>query len=129
MKPQTKNWLDIAHDDFEVAGHLFEKRKYFYCVFFCQQTLEKAIKAVYFEKFNKTPPRKHDLMALAGAALILPELAEASKDFFDLLSQYYIESRYAEDRDMLAKSCSGPLTKNLLDKTGEMLAWLENKLK
>lgn len=68
-------------------------------------------------------------MALAVAAGILPELDEATKDFFDLLSQYYLESRYAEDRDAMAKSCTGPLVKNLLNKTGEILAWLENKLK
>lgn len=129
MKPKTKNWLDIAQEDFEVAGHLFEKKKYLYCIFFCQQTIEKAIKAVYFEKYNKTPPRKHDLMALAMAAGILPDLDEATKDFFDLLSQYYLESRYAEDRDVMAKSCTGPLTKNLLNRTGEILIWLENKLK
>jgi len=129
LKPKTKNWLDIAQEDFEVAGHLFEKKKYLYCIFFCQQTIEKAIKAVYFEKYNKTPPRKHDLMALAMAAGILPDLDEATKDFFDLLSQYYLESRYAEDRDVMAKSCTGPLTKNLLNRTGEILIWLENKLK
>jgi len=68
-------------------------------------------------------------MALAENADILPELDEATKDFFDLLSQYYIESRYAEDRDAMAKSCTKPLTKNLLDKTGEILSWLKNKLK
>jgi HEPN domain-containing protein len=129
LKPKTKNWLDIAQDDFEVAGYLFEKKKYLYCIFFCQQTIEKAIKAVYFEKYNKTPPRKHDLMALAGAVGILPELDEATKDFFDLLSQYYLESRYAEDRDAMVISCTGPLTKNLLNKAGELLTWLENKLK
>lgn len=129
MKPQTKNWFDIAQDDFEVAGHLFEKKKYLYCVFFCQQTIEKAIKAIYYEKFGKTPPRKHDLMALAGAARIMPELDEATKDFFDLLSQYYIESRYAEDRETLARGCTGQLTKNVLERTGEILIWLESKLR
>jgi len=129
LKPKTKNWLGIARDDFEVAGHLFEKQKYLYCIFFCQQTIEKTIKAVYSEKYNKTPPRKHDLVSLARAAGILPELDEDTKDFFDLLSQYYLESRYAEDRDILAKNCTVLLTKNLLNKTGELLAWLENKLK
>ena len=68
-------------------------------------------------------------MALAGDASLLPELDEPTKDFFDLLSQYYIESRYAEDRDTMVNRCNKPLTKNLLDKTGEILAWLENKLK
>lgn len=129
MKTKTKNWLDIARDDFEVAGHLFEKRKYLYCIFFCQQTIEKALKAIYSERFNKTPPRKHDLLALAGSVGIISELDEATKDFFDMLSQYYIESRYAEDRDAMAKNCTRPLTNNLLEKTKETLTWLEGKLK
>ncbi|MDD4334636.1 MAG: HEPN domain-containing protein [Desulfotomaculaceae bacterium] len=43
-------------------------KKYLHCLFFCQQAIEKAVKAVYYDKYNKTPPRKHDLVALAKNA-------------------------------------------------------------
>ena len=97
LKPATKNWLDLSQEDYEVAGHLFIKGKYLHCLFFCQQTIEKALKAIYHAKYNKTPPRKHDLEALADAAGLLPQFDERQKNLLDALSIYYIESRYADD--------------------------------
>ena len=34
LKPKTKNWVNIGQEDFDVAEHLFEKRKYLHCLFF-----------------------------------------------------------------------------------------------
>lgn len=129
LKPKTQNWVDLAQEDYEVAGHLFQKKKYLYCFFFCQQSIEKALKAIYYEKYDKTPPRKHDLEVLANAAGILSQLDESQHDFLDTLSLYYIESRYAEDRDALAKNCTKPVTKDALEKTGVILEWLKSNLK
>lgn len=129
MKPKTQNWIDLAQEDYEVAGHLYEKKKYLHCLFFCQQTVEKALKAVYHEKYNKTPPRKHDLEALADTAGVLPQLNEYQLDLLDTLSLYYIESRYAGDREALAKNCTKAATKAALEQTGEIFEWLKNSLK
>jgi len=74
MKPKTENWLNIAKDDYEVAGQLFDNKKYLYCLFFCQQSIEKAIKAVYYERNEETPPRKHNLTSLAEDAGVFDEL-------------------------------------------------------
>ncbi|OQA09370.1 MAG: HEPN domain protein [Firmicutes bacterium ADurb.Bin373] len=129
LKPQTLNWIEIADEDHEVAGHLFNNKKYLHCLFFCQQAIEKAVKAVYYDKYNKTPPRKHDLVALAKNAGIFSEMDEIRKDLFVLLSQYYIESRYAEDRKELAKNCTRAVSEDIIKKTSEVLKWLKSKLK
>ncbi|QGG49252.1 HEPN domain-containing protein [Heliorestis convoluta] len=129
MKLKTRNWVELAQEDYEVAGHLYEKKKNLYCLFFCQQAIEKALKAVYYEKFNETPPRKHDLIVLAKEVNLLSQLNESQQDFLDTLSFYYIESRYAEDRESLSKSCTKEVTKDTLQKSGEMLEWLKNILK
>ena len=128
MKPKTNNWLKLAEEDYEIAGHLLQKKKHLYCFFFCQQSIEKALKAVYYEKYNKTPPRKHDLEILADAAGVLAQLDESQQDFLDTLSLYYIESRYAEDRDALAKHCTNKVTKDAFEQTGVILTWLKNNL-
>lgn len=120
MKPKTQNWLDLADGDIRVAGYLFDKKEYLHYLFFCQQAIEKALKAVYYEKNSKTPPRKHNLMSLAEAAAVLSELDEPRKDLFATLSQYYIESRYTEDRKELAKNCTKASTKKLLGQTGDV---------
>jgi len=90
-----------------------------YCFFFCQQSIEKALKAIYYEKYDKTPPRKHDLEVLANAAGVLSQLDENQHDFLDTLSLYYIESSYAEDRETLAKNCTRAV----------ILEWLKSNLK
>ncbi|TEB05198.1 HEPN domain protein [Pelotomaculum schinkii] len=56
LKPQTLNWIETADDDHEVAGHLFNKKKYLYSLFFCQQAIEKAVKAVYYDKSTRHHP-------------------------------------------------------------------------
>lgn len=129
MKKKTQNWLDLANSDFRVARYLFEKKEYLHCLFFCQQAIEKALKAVYHENYDKTPPRKHDLEALAEAAGVLSQLDERQLDLLDTLSLYYIESRYAEDRETLAKNCTRVVTKAMLEQTGEIFEWLKNILK
>jgi HEPN domain-containing protein len=101
MKPKTQNWLDLASGDYRVAKYLFNKKEYLHCLFFCQQAIEKALKAVYYEKYDKTPPRKHDLEVLADA----------------------------EDRDTLAKNCTRQTTKSIHEQTGEIFEWLKNILK
>ncbi len=129
MKPGTQNWIDTADDDQDAAKHLFKKKKYLHCLFFCQQSIEKALKALYYEKHGKTPPRKHDLIALAEAADIFTELDDTRRGLFVSLSQYYIESRYAEGRKELLKNCTQAVAEDFLQKTGEVLQWLKDKLK
>lgn len=128
MEPKTQYWLNLTTDDLRVAGYLFNKKEYLYCLFFCQQAAEKAIKAIYYEKFNKTPPKKHDLEALAKAAGILSRLDERQLDLLDTLSFYYIESRYSEDRETLAKDVTRKVTKDTLKQTGEIIEWLKSIL-
>lgn len=129
MESATKNWLNIAKEDYEVAGQLFKNKKYLYCLFFCQQAMEKVLKAIYHENYKETPPRKHDLMDLAESSGILPELKDEQKDLFVTLTQFYIESRYTEDREELAKNSTREVTKEMLDQTGVVFKWLKSKLK
>jgi HEPN domain-containing protein len=87
------------------------------------------LKAVYYEKYDKTPPRKHDLVALAAAADIFSDLDDARKGLFVALSQYYLESRYAEDREELKKNCNKAVAQDFLTKTGDVLVWLKSRLR
>jgi HEPN domain-containing protein len=129
LKQKTINWLNIAQDDLEVAGQLFSSQKYLYCLFFCQQALEKIIKAVYYEKNDETPPRKHNLTSLAEDAGVLDELDNINSDLLDTLSQYYIESRYSEDRNSMARKCTKSFTHDILKQTGDVFKWLKSQLR
>ena len=129
MLENTKRWIDISDEDLSMAEISFEHSRYLHMAFFCQQSIEKALKGFYFEKKQQTPPRKHDLLALSANCELLDELSTEQKTFFATVSEYYIESRYPEDRANLAKTCTEEFAEQMLDETREVLAWVKSKLK
>lgn len=58
-------WLISAENDWEVAGHLFEKGDYSYALFFGHLTLEKMLKAYFVLTSEDAPPLSHRLVFLA----------------------------------------------------------------
>lgn len=129
MRAQSAIWMEIAEDDIEAAEHCFHGNRYLWVMFMCQQATEKAIKAVYFEKTGETPPKKHDLISLAGAAGILDECTKEKRNLFRHLSLYYIETRYPDKRTALEAKCTQEYTKEMLNHTKEAVEWLKSKLK
>lgn len=112
MKAQSSAWLEIAADDLDAAEHCFNGQNYLWALFMCQQAVEKSIKALYFEKTGSTPPKKHDLISLAGAADILNDLDDPTKDLFRRLSIFYIETRYPDKRKDLELKCTMNIQEN-----------------
>ena len=53
MKEEVKRWWNKAKDDLEKAKILFENKKYDGTVFFCQQSVEKGLKALSLKEKNK----------------------------------------------------------------------------
>ncbi|WP_027364685.1 HEPN domain-containing protein [Desulfotruncus alcoholivorax] len=129
MRAQTSVWIGIAEDDLEAAEHCYEGKRYLWAMFMCQQAVEKALKAVYFEKTGLTPPKKHDLISLAGTANILDQCTKEMKDLFRRLSLYYIETRYPDKRAELEAKCTPEHTKNILQRSMEAVKWLKSMLK
>lgn len=129
MLDSTRKWIDISDEDLSMAEISFEHGRYLHMTFFCQQSIEKALKGLYFEKKQQTPPRKHDLLALSASCELLDELSIEQKTFLATVSEYYIESRYPEDRANLAKTCTQEFAEQMLDETKEVLAWVKKRLK
>lgn len=129
MLENAQKWIDISDEDLSMAEISFGHSRYLHMTFFCQQSIEKALKGLYFEKKQQTPPRKHDLLALSASCDLLDEMSLKQKTFLATVSEYYIESRYPEDRANLAKTCTKEFSEQMLDETKEVLAWVKNRLK
>lgn len=129
MLDKTQRWLDISDEDFSMAEISFEHGRYLHMTFFCQQAIEKVLKGFYFETQKQTPPRKHDLLALVANCGLLNELSLERKTFLATVSEYYIESRYPEDRASLSQTCTKEFASETLSETREVLAWVRNRLK
>ena len=71
MKEEIKRWIKMAKDDFDSAEANFKIKKYYVCVLLCQQSIEKALKAVLLKKTGKII-KVHDLYLL-GEKVDLPD--------------------------------------------------------
>ena len=56
MKQETKLWMALAEDDFRNATLLWENHRYGATIFFCQQAVEKLLKA-YIEYRRDCRPK------------------------------------------------------------------------
>jgi HEPN domain-containing protein len=55
MRKEIENWWKQAKRDLITAEHCKDSGDYYACAFFCQQSIEKGLKALFLLK-NKTNP-------------------------------------------------------------------------
>ncbi|MDN5358508.1 MAG: hypothetical protein PWP76_351 [Candidatus Diapherotrites archaeon] len=65
MRPETKEWIRLAQRDFDAAQVLFGRQIYDLAVFHAHQAVEKALKALWIEKYREEPPKTHNIQYLA----------------------------------------------------------------
>jgi len=120
MKEETKRWMRQAGGDLRTAKYLFGGKLYKEASFFCQQSAEKALKAVLLERTGEIM-KIHDLVRL-GKEL---SLDEEMLDDCERLSIVYVESRYpgVGDQEYTAKETGEDMR---LAET--MLKWAEKNL-
>jgi HEPN domain-containing protein len=56
MEKRTEEWLRQSDYDMDTADYMFHGGRHLYAVFMCHLAVEKALKAVYFEKLREIPP-------------------------------------------------------------------------
>jgi len=64
MAPDSNDWFRQAQYDFGTAESPLTSERYPPVIFFCHLALEKALKALYVEKFNDNPDKTHSLVFL-----------------------------------------------------------------
>src|SRR4030042_1649933 len=95
MKPETQEWVEIAEQDLQAARVMLEQDFYQQTVFYCQQSIEKLLKAIWTERHGAgTHPRVHNLVKLAKR-LRLDVPAQWHDLLVDLTDQIF-PSRYPE---------------------------------
>ncbi len=96
MKPTTREWVKKAENDFKVASQILRRRKDIVpdaACFFCQQCVEKYLKARLLEA-GMAFPRTHDLLQLLNACLPLHPLWSAYSKVVDGMTDYAVDFRY-----------------------------------
>ena len=123
MKDETRTWVEIAESDLEMASVALEKDFYQHAVFYCQQSIEKLMKAIWTERHGVgTHPRVHNLVKLAdGLDLDVP--AQWRNLVVDLTDQIF-PSRYPEAGWQYERE----VAEEYYNTTQELFAWLRQLL-
>ena len=95
MRPETREWVAKAEDDFRTAAHLADESEPYHdqVCFHCQQSAEKYLKARLEEAGQRTP-KTHDLEDLLDALLHIEPLWSALRPALKFLTDYAVDFRY-----------------------------------
>lgn len=95
MAERSRDWLNQALRDFEVATAAFKSGYYEWACFIYQQSAEKALKAV-FQKRN-AEARGHSIYELLKGLkdkFAMDEINDSMETHAKILDRYYIPARY-----------------------------------
>jgi HEPN domain-containing protein len=123
VKPATSLWVIRAEGDLKVAELVLGIDLFEQCIFHCQQSLEKILKALWIERGDLGPPPKvHSLNQLAqGLGL---DLEPSIREFLQRLTNQYIPTRYADYEVEFSREQTTPY----LEQTLEVYTWLRTQL-
>ena len=119
MKKEAKEWLDKSIEDLETAKFNLNGNKYNFAIFLCQQSIEKALKAMQIEKLNKFD-KTHDLTRLAKSINAPTEIINFCED----ISPYYTITRYPDIGESLNKADAFSKMK----KSEKVITWVKQNL-
>ena len=125
MEDKSHEWLRQAEYDMNTAEFMFGGSRYFYAVFMCHLSIEKALKAIYYEKLKELPPKVHNLLYLLNKIGLMPP--EPLARFIVKLNEANIATRYPENLDELQKNYTEQVVKEIISKSMEVLAWIKEQ--
>jgi HEPN domain-containing protein len=123
---ESDEWLKQSDYDMETAEYMFQGGRYFYAVFMCHMTIEKALKGVFHQRYNELPPKTHNLIYLLNKVMAKPE--EPIGRFVAKLNESSVATRYPEQIESLQKAYTKDIVRDIIDKTGETLSWIKKLL-
>jgi len=125
MIPDSGEWFRQAQYDLGTAESLISAERYPPVIFFCHLALEKALKALFVEKFNEYPEKTHSLVFLVE--LLELELPQKYLDSLFVINRIGITGRYPHNLDVVLEQYTKERTDKIVRETKEILAWLMQK--
>jgi len=124
MMKEAENWWKQAEADLATAKDNLGISRFSYAIFLCEQSVEKALKALYLKKFNEIP-RIHDLTIFARKLKLPSKLYQNCED----LTNVYTETRYPDASEVIpADKFTKDEAEEFVKKAEEIIKWMENKI-
>jgi HEPN domain-containing protein len=121
MKEEAKKWLDKALSDLDVAKDMFKLKKYEYAAFWCQQAVEKALKALQIEKESRFD-KVHDLVMLSEKINAPHEVKNICKK----LTSAYTYARYPDVQS--DKEDMKGISQDFIKGAEKVISWIRKNL-
>ncbi len=125
MGKTPQEWLKQAEYDMKTAEIMFDNKRYFYAVFMCHLSIEKALKGLCLGRLKEIPPKIHNLVYLLNKIGVKP--SEPMGKFLIKLNEASIVTRYPEELDELQKNFTQLVVRNILLKSKEALEWIKTQ--
>ena len=122
MDKRTLEWLKQADYDFDTARFMCSGGRYFYAVFMCHLAVEMALKGLYQQQRQETPPKTHNLIYLLDRIGLMPDQDKGRA--MTRLNEANVTTRYPDDIDRLRSSYTQETTMQVLSQTQEILEWI-----
>ena len=125
MRKEVEEWIKTADQDFDNAKYVFDGTRFSLAAFLCQQSVEKALKALFVHKKKADVPRSHSLIFLAKQTGVPRQF----HPFLRELTPAFIDTRYPDaDTEAQDSIYDEDDTKRILDKSREVLKWIRKEL-
>ena len=121
-------WIDIADYDLETAEAMYQTGRRLYVAFMCHQVIEKMLKAYWCGTQPDDPPYTHNHMRLAEGCGLYMLMDDEQRDFLDAITNYNIECRYPEDKQVLARTLTNQFCRKMIDETKQLTQWIKERL-
>ncbi|MFH1608191.1 MAG: HEPN domain-containing protein [archaeon] len=119
MREEVKRWIEKSDSDLKTAKYNLDGRILDAAIFYSQQSVEKAFKALLIER-TKEFPRIHDLTRLAR----MSKAPEKIIRFCSVINPGYIVSRYPDQEEEYSLED----TVEIIRSAEEVLKWIKKKL-
>lgn len=126
MSDKYEEWLRQADYDMDTADVMFNTGRYFYAVFMCHLSIEKALKGLYFCELDEVPPKTHNLLYLLNK--ISQKLEPELERFVAKLNTASIATRYPDDLAKIEMAYTPEITAEMMTKSKDVLRWVKTQL-
>jgi len=125
MRKEIVNWWKQSEADIKSAKNSFTSRDYYASAFWCQQAVEKALKALMIKE-KKELIKTHNLSKIAK----LLNIPHALLIKISALEPIYQETRYPDVSSKIpAEEFEEKDANGFLSDASEVIAWIRNKIK
>lgn len=126
MRPEAELWWTQSKRDYRTAKNCHASRDYYAAVSFCQQAVEKALKAAVVEIAREIPPSTRNLVQL-GERL---KASQRIRAFLMDLTPEYVITRYPDAAGgPIDDLYDGHISRRVLTRTQEVMRWVSGRLR